>query len=170
MTTTTGELGVTIPRAPVADGRTIGSIARSALLHLAGTLLALALLPAFVVLDQPLAAWAIAFGLLVANRAIHGLVAWGVRDASLTVQLGSMGFSMLFRAMLTALALFFVGASVGASGDTPIGLDRPDLARPALLLFALCFTLDAGIEAIRRAAQREELVAEDLATTREPIA
>lgn len=170
MTTTTGEQGVTIPRAAVADARTSGSIARSVLLHLGGILLALALLPAFVVLGQPLAAWAIAFGLLVANRAIHGLVGWGVRDASLTVQLGSMGFSMMFRAMLTALVLFFVGASVGASSDTPIGLDRPDLARPALLLFALCFTLDAGIEAIRRAAGHEKLTADDLATTREPTA
>lgn len=169
MTTTTGKQGA----APAtAARRTGGSVARSALLHTAGILLALAALPAFLVLDLPVVAWAIAFGLLVANRVIHGLVAWGVRDSSLTVQLGSMGFSMMFRALLTALALFFVGASVGASGDTPIGLDRPDLARPALLLFALCFTLDAGIEAIRRAAQREELVATDLAaaTTRETTA
>lgn len=173
MTTTTGEQGVTaLPAPAAADARTSGSLVRSVLLHSAGTLLALLLLPAVLLLDQPFAAWAIAFGLLVANRLVHGLVAWAVRDSSLTVQLGSLGFSMMFRALLTALTLFFVGASVGADGDTPLGLDRPDLARPALLVFALCFTLDAGIEAIRRAGQREQLVAADHAvdTTRETTA
>jgi hypothetical protein len=67
---------------------------------------------------------------------------------------------MIFRALFTALTLFLVGASVGASGDRPIGLDRPDLAKPALLIFILCFTLDAGIEAIRRAGEREQLLSE----------
>lgn len=147
-------------------------VARSVLVHGAGILLALVLLPVCLVMGVPFAAWAIAAGLVVANRLIHGLVVWFVRDASLTVALGSLGFSMIFRALVTALALFFVGASVGASGDTPIGMDRPDLARSAVIVFLLCFTLDAGIEAIRRAAQREELIAADTtsATPRETTA
>lgn len=156
MTTTTGNQHA---------ARGAGAVVRSVLLHGAGILLALVLLPLCLVAGVPFAAWAIAAGLVVANRAIHGIVAWSVRDASLTVALGAMGFSMMFRALLTALALFFVGASVGASGDSPVGLDRPDLAKPALLLFVLCFTLDAGIEAIRRASQREELITADLAPT-----
>jgi hypothetical protein len=145
---------------------------RSVLLHGAGLLLVLALLPVSILLGVPLAAWAIAAGLVVANRIVQGAVAWGVRDASLTVQLGSHGFSMLFRAMVTALTLFLVGASVGAAGDARIGMDRPDLAKPALLLFILCFTLDAGIEAIRRAGQREAELSADLAaaTPRETTA
>ncbi len=151
MTTTTGN------HHAASTGRGAGAVVRAILLYGAGILLALVLLPLCLVAGLPFAAWAIAFALVVANRAIHGIVAWSVRDASLTVALGAMGFSMMFRALLTALALFFVGASVGASGDSPFGLDRPDLAKPALILFALCFTLDAGIEAIRRAAQREEL-------------
>ncbi len=159
MTTTTGN------QHAASAGRGTGAVVRSVLMHGAGILLALVLLPLCLVAGVPFAAWAIAAALVVANRIIHGVVAWSVRDSSLTVALGAMGFSMMFRALLTALALFFVGASVGAAGDSPIGLDRPDLAKPALILFALCFTLDAGIEAIRRASQREELITADLAAT-----
>jgi hypothetical protein len=133
--------------------------ARSMLAWAAGSLLALLLLPACLLLGVPVAAWAIAFGLVVANRALQALVAWSVRDSSLTVQLGSLGFSTIFRALLVALTLFFVGASVGAGGDRPVGLDRPDLAKGALVIFVLCFTLDAGIETIRRAGERERLAA-----------
>jgi len=157
MTTTAGEQRGTQGTAPAAFV--------SVLAHGAGTLLALALLPVCLLLGVQVAAWAIAFGLVVANRLVHAVVAWSVRDASLTVVLGSLGFSMIFRALFTAMTLFFVGASVGASGDSPIGLDRPDLARPALLLFVLCFTLDTGIETIRRAGQREQLMAADPAPT-----
>jgi hypothetical protein len=127
------------------------------LLHGAGLLLALVLLPLCLAIGVPFAAWAIAASLVLANRIIHGVVAWGVRDSTLTVALGAMGFSMIFRSLLTALTLFFVGAAVGGVGDRAIGLDRPDLARGAIILFLLCFTLDAGIEAIRRASQKEQL-------------
>lgn len=154
MTTTTGN------QHAASAGRGTGAVVRSVLMHGAGILLALVLLPLCLLAGLPFAAWAIAAGLVVANRVIHGIVVWSVRDSSLTVALGAMGFSMMFRALLTALALFFVGASVGASGDSPFGFDRPDLAKPALIIFALCFTLDAGIEAIRRASQREELLSE----------
>lgn len=170
MTTTTGELHGTTA-APRAAG--VGTSLRTLLAHGAGILLALVLLPLALAVGIPFAAWAIAAALVVANRAVHGIVAWSVRDSSLTVALGALGFSMIFRALLTALVLFFVGASVGgAGGDTSIGLDRPDLARPALIVFLLCFTLDTGIEALRRAAQREELLASEPnpATTRETTA
>lgn len=162
MTTTAGEQG-NIRRARLVP---------TVLAHAAGTLLCLVLLPVLVtVFGMPFAAWAIAFALVVANRLVHVVVEYSVRNSSLTVALGALGFSMIFRALLTALTLFFVGTSVGASGDSPFGLDRPDLARPALLIFVLCFTLDAGIEAIRRAGQREELLATDAAaTTRETTA
>lgn len=170
MTTTTGDMRIDAGLAPVpARRRHAASTSRAVLGHLAGILLALALLPLVLAVGAPLAGWAIAFGLVVANRAVHVVVERSVRDSSLTVALGAMGFSMIFRALLTALTLFFVGASVGAAGDDPIGLDRPDLARTAVLVFLLCFTLDAGIEAIRRAAQRDELAAADQtsATARE---
>lgn len=140
--------------------RPIAARSRAVVGQLAGVLLALALLPACLALGVPVAAWTIAFALVLLNRIAQWLVAWSVRDASLTVALGAHGFSMIFRALLTTLALFFVGASLsGAGGDAAIGLDRPDLARPALLVFLLCFTLDAGIEALRRAGERDELVA-----------
>jgi hypothetical protein len=157
MTTTAGD-----NTAPAAARH--GSVARSVLLHAAGTLLALVLLPLCLLAGVPFAAWAIAFALVVGNRLVQGIVGWAVRDSSLTVQLGSHGFSMIFRALFTAMTLFLVGASVGASGDRPVGLDRPDLAKPALLIFILCFTLDAGIEAIRRAGDREELLAMEMMT------
>lgn len=133
---------------------------QAVLAHGAGTLLALVLLPVCLLLGVSPTAWAIAFALVVANRVAHAIVAWSVRDSSLTVALGALGFSTIFRALLTALTLFFVGASVRSSGDRPIGFDRPELARTALILFVLCFTLDLGIETIRRAGQREQLLAQ----------
>jgi hypothetical protein len=165
MTTTAGSqhAGSAVPTAAAGGG--VASTLLSTLLHGAGTLLALLLLPVSLVVGVSFSAWAIAAALVVANRVVQGAVAWGVRDSSLTVQLGSHGFSMIFRALLTALTLFFVGASVGATGDSPVGMARPDLARLALIIFLICFTLDAGIEAIRRASQRDELIAEDLAAT-----
>ena len=127
-----------------------------------------ALLPACLALGIPPAAWAIAVTLVMANRVIHVIVAHLVRDSNITVQLGTLGFSTIFRALATALVLFFVGASIAGSGDRPVGLDRPDLARPALLIFILCFTLDAAIETIRRAGQREdEMSAQAARTTQE---
>jgi hypothetical protein len=149
-------------------GKDRARILRAVLGHGAGVLLAILLLPV-VAIGVPFAAWAIAFVLVVLNRVVHGAVVYLVRDASLTVALGSVGFSTIFRALLTALTLFFVGASIGANGDRPVGLDRPDLAMPAIILFMVCFTLDAGIEAIRRAQQREHLNHTG-ATTRESAA
>ncbi|MCW2926107.1 MAG: hypothetical protein JWM86_75 [Thermoleophilia bacterium] len=162
MTTTTGKHHAATV-APAATG--VGHAVRAFLLHAAGVLFALVLLPVCLAMGVPFTAWAIAAGLVAANSVVHGIVAWAVRDASLTVALGALGFSTIFRALLTALALFFVGAAVGASGDQSIGLDRPDLARSAIIIFLLCFTLDAGIDVIRRAAQREELGAADPAPT-----
>jgi hypothetical protein len=138
---------------------------RDLLVQGAGTLLALVLLPLCLALGVPFEAWAIAFGLVLANRVIQAIVVRSVRDSNLTVQLGTLGFSTIFRALATALVLFFVGASVAGSGDRPVGLDRPDLAKPALIIFILCFTLDAAVETIRRAGEREELLAADHATS-----
>jgi len=134
-----------------------GLSVRALLAHAAGSLMALAMLPICLAIGVPFAGWAIGAGAVVANRLVHALVAYCVRDASLMVALGSMGFSMIFRAMLTAMMLFFVGAQIGAGGDAPIGLDRPDLARVATIIFLLGFTLDAGIEALRRAADKDHL-------------
>lgn len=151
MTTTAGSQRThDVRRGPVAA-------AKGLLLHGAGSLLAIALLPLCLAIGVPFAGWAIGAGAVLVNRLVHVLVARAVRDASITVVLGAMGFSMMFRALLTALVLFFVGAQVGTAGDAGFGLDRPDLARPAILVFVLCFTLDAGIEAIRRAADKDRL-------------
>ncbi|MCW2923800.1 MAG: hypothetical protein JWM98_1204 [Thermoleophilia bacterium] len=148
MTTTTGK-----------DAGSAATPVRSVLLHGAGSLCALVLLPLCLAIGVPFVAWAIGAGLVLVNRIAHAVTSWSVRDASLTVALGAVGFSMVFRALITALALFFVGAAVGGSGDRAFGLDRPDLARPAIIVFLICFTLDAAIEALRRAAQRDELAA-----------
>jgi hypothetical protein len=145
-----------------------GSVARSLLLGSAGTLLVLLTLPVCIVLDVPIAGWAIGAVAVVLNRAIQLTVAYLVRDSSLTVVLGAMGFSTVFRALLTALALFFVGAQIGASGDRPVGFDRPDLARVAVVIFILGFTLDAAVETIRRAADRERLAADDATSSVTP--
>lgn len=135
-------------------------ILRSLLLVLAGSLVALALLPVFLLLDVSTTGWAIGFGAVFVNAVLHAAIAWAVRDASVTVTLGAMGFSMLFRAGLTALLLFFVGAELtGAPGDRPIGMDRPDLARIAIVVFLIGFTIDAFIDTMRRAAQRDTLAA-----------
>ena len=150
---------------PVAAPRSTASVVRSILANCAGMLLALALLPVCLAIGVPFGAWAIAAGLVACNRFVQLVVAWSVRDASLTVALGAHGFSIIFRALSTALTLFFVGASVGADGDTPIGLDDPALARTALVIFILCFTLDVGIETLRRASQREEQLTRDHAAT-----
>lgn len=132
---------------------------RAALAHGAGTLLAVLLLPLCLAAGMPFTAWLIAFILVAANRLAQGLVWLSTRDASLTVQLGSHGFSMIFRALLTALTLFFVGASIGAKGDAALGMDRPDLAKGALIIFIVCFTLDVGIDTIRRMSEREQMLA-----------
>ncbi|MCW2960390.1 MAG: hypothetical protein JWM90_777 [Thermoleophilia bacterium] len=131
----------------------------------AGTLVALLALPVCLLFDLSVTGWAIGFGCVVFNRTVQTIVERSVRNSSLTVALGALGFSMIFRALITALTLFFVGTEVGAAGDEPIGLDRPDLARIALVVFLIGFTLDTGIEAIRRAAQREDEIAKDAAST-----
>lgn len=145
----------TTPAAAAAAAGGAASTVRTLLAHTAGMLLALVLLPLCLAIGVPFQAWAIAFGLVVFNRVVADVVAWSVRDSSITVTLGALGFSMIFRALFSALTLFFVGASVGADGDQPIGMDQPDIARAALIIFILCFTLDVGIETIRRAGQRE---------------
>lgn len=139
-------------------------ILRGTLVHGSGTLLALALLPVCLALGVPFAGWAIGAVAVAGNRLVHLAVAHAVRNAQPVVLLGAMGFSMMGRALVTALALFFIGAELtGAGGDRAIGLDRPDLARVAVVVFLLGFTLDTAIETIRRAAQREQLAAADAA-------
>ncbi|MBC7461385.1 MAG: hypothetical protein H7287_08480 [Thermoleophilia bacterium] len=133
-----------------------------------GTFLVLLMLPVCIALDVPLAGWAIGAVAVLLNRVIQQTVAYFVRDASLTVVLGAMGFSTVFRALFTALALFFVGAQIGAKGDRPIGFDRPDLARVAVVVFIIGFTVDAAIETIRRAADRERLAVADAPTSVTP--
>lgn len=130
---------------------------RALLLLLAGTLMTLLALPVVLLFELPLVAWGIGAGLVLANALVHGLITWIVRDASITATLGAMGFSMIGRAGATALTLFFVGASVGAAGDRQIGMDRPDLARVAIVIFLIGFTVDAMIDTLRRASQRGAL-------------
>lgn len=133
---------------------------RNTLLTLAGTLLCLVILPLYVLADAPVAAWAIGAGLVFINAIAHAVVAHAVRDASISVSLGAMGFSLIFRAGITAMTFFFIGAAVGgASGDQTIGMDRPDLARAAIVVFLLGFTVDAAIDTLRRASQRDQLAA-----------
>ena len=133
---------------------------RDVLTPLAGTALCLLVLPVVLLFGAPLSAWAIGAGFVLGNAIVHAVIHWLVRDASITVALGAMGFSLVFRAGLTALALFFVGAEVGgASGDRAIGLDRPDLARVAIIVFLIGFTIDAAIDTLRRAAERDAIAA-----------
>lgn len=131
---------------------------RSTLIALAGSVLCLALLPVVLLFGMPFDAWAIGAGLVLVNAVAHAVVAHLVRDSSPTVILGAMGFSFIFRAGLTAITFFLIGAAVGgASGDQTIGMDRPDLARAAIVVFLIGFTVDAAIDTLRRAAQRDAL-------------
>lgn len=152
MTTTTAGNAAATPR-PAA-------ILRALLFVLAGTLVALILLPVCMLFSISTTGWAIGAGAVFVNAVLHNFIAWMVRDASVTVTLGAMGFSMLFRAGITALVMFFVGAELtGAPGDQPIGMDRPDLARVAIVIFLIGFSIDAFIDTLRRAAQRDTLAA-----------
>lgn len=152
MTTTTAGNAAATPR-PLG-------LVRAILLVLAGSLVVLALLPVFLLFGISTTGWAIGAAAVFLNAVVHANVAWFVRDSSVTVTLGAMGFSMIFRAGLTALALFLVGAELtGAPGDRPIGMDRPDLARVAIVVFLIGFSIDAFIDTIRRAAQRDTLAA-----------
>ena len=161
MTTTAGSHQSSAAR-PGQARRVLGSI----LLGSAGVLLTLLALPVCLLLGAPVAGWAIGAVAVAANRIVHALVSWSVRDSSVTVTLGAMGFSMMIRAGLTALALFFVGARLtGLPGDRLIGFDRPDLARVAIIVFLIGFTIDTAIDAIRRASDRDHL-----ATARETTA
>lgn len=141
MTTTAGDIAARPARRSV-----------SGLVVVAGTAAVALTLPVFLLLDLPLGAWALGTGLVLANAIGHAVVAWLVRDAEPAVILGALGFSMIGRAIGTALVLFLVGARVGASGDAAVGFNRPDLALPAIIVFLLGYTVDAGIEAVRRAA------------------
>jgi hypothetical protein len=154
MTTTTGEQ-------MSSEANTAGSIVRATLLACAGSIVALMLLPLYVAVGAPIAGWALGFLLVAGNKLVSSLIAWLVRDASPTVVLGAVGFSMIGRAMVSALILVLVGATFdGASGDRSIGLGEPAIARAAIIVFLIGFTVDLGIETIRRAADRER----DLAT------
>ncbi|MCW2949812.1 MAG: hypothetical protein JWN41_825 [Thermoleophilia bacterium] len=154
---TTGDLTSATNDERVSARTTTRSTARSVLLGSAGTLVVLALLPVCWFFDISLAGWAIGAAAVAVNRAIQLLIGWLVRDGSLTMVLGAMGFSTVFRALFTALAFFFVGASIGARGDRAFGLDRPDLARIAVVVFIVGFTIDAAIETIGRASAHERL-------------
>lgn len=150
MTTTTG------PSSTIASppARPAAPLALRILAGSAGSILAVALLPILLLMHVPFAGWAIGAIAVIANRALHALIAWLVRDSSITVVLGALGFSMFFRVLITGLALVMVGAEFGTS-TTTIGLGRPDLAMPAIIVFILCYTVDAAIEAIRRTADRD---------------
>lgn len=129
---------------------------RAALLVLPGSAVALLALPVIMFFGGSVAGWAIGAGLVFANALLHALVSWATRGSSVTVTLGAMGFSMIIRAGITALVLFFVGAEVsGANGDRTIGLNRPDIARVAIVVFLIGFTIDAFLDTLRRAAVRD---------------
>lgn len=155
MTTTTGtSSSIASPAAAVAGESPSAPLSQRVLVGSAGAIFALVLLPVMLLMHVPFAGWAIGAVAVIANRALHALVAWLVRDSSITVVLGALGFSMFLRVMITGVSLLLVGARFGTGGES-VGLGRPDLAMPAIIVFVLCYTLDAGIEAIRRAAQRE---------------
>lgn len=131
---------------------------RGLLLPFAGVIATLLALPVVLFFNLPLAGWIIGAGLVLVNSLAHSTIAWLVRDASITVTLGAMGFSMMARAGITALILFFVGAQIGGvGGDRAFGLDRPDLAKVAIVVFLIGFTLDAFIDTLRRASERDAL-------------
>lgn len=155
MTTTTG------PSSTLASppARPAAPLALRVLAGSAGSIFAIVLLPIMLLMHAPLAGWAIGAIAVVANRSIHALVTWLVRDSSVSIVLGVLGFTMFFRVLITGVSLLMVGAEFGASGES-IGFGRPDLALPAIIVFILCYTLDAGIEAIRRSADREREIAQ----------
>jgi hypothetical protein len=148
--TTSGDMNAS--PAPV---RTAGARVRSGLALFAGTFVALLALPVCILFGAPLAGWAVGAACVLGNRLVEVVLARLVRDSSITMQLGVLGFSMLGRAGIIGLTMFFTGAAVGASGDRMIGFDRPDLARVAIVVFLLGFTIDTGIELLRRSAARE---------------
>lgn len=152
VTTTMTAGDATTAAAATQPGRT-----RRVLGTLAGSLVCLLVLPVVVLFGAPVSAWALGTGLVLANALAHAAIAWSVRDASNTVVLGAMGFSFIIRAGLTALVLLLVGVKIsGAPGDRAIGLDQPELARVAIIVFLIGFTVDAAIDTVRRAAQRTE--------------
>lgn len=135
------------------------SALRTVLTPLAGTLTCLLLLPLFLLFGMSLQAWVIGASFVLANALIHALIAWIVRDASLAVALGAMGFSLLFRAGITALVIFFIGAQIGGvSGDSTFGLGRPHLALAVIAVFLIGFTIDAAIDTLKRAAERTTIM------------
>ena len=155
MTTTTGDTPRRRPRPLAAAAGTLVAVLVGALAAALGFVVAGVLL---------------GIGLVAANRLVQALIEHLAAGASPAMQLGAHGFSMLGRAFAVAITLFFVGAELtGTGADQPIGLDRPDIAGVALVIFALGFTTDIAVETLRRLGDHAHEKAQST-TTPEPAA
>jgi hypothetical protein len=112
-----------------------------------GGYLALLALPVLLWKDVPFAAWAIAVGLWLLNRLGHVATVKSVGGLPQAMAVGAAGFGMMMRVWIVTFVLFFVGADLHAGGMT-LGLGKPDVAVPAMLVFMLCFTFDIASRAM----------------------
>lgn len=106
-----------------------------------GAGLALLLLPIVVFTSVPFSAWGVAFGAWVVNRIGHAVTVAFTNGLPQTLAVGAAGFGMMLRVWVIAFGLFFIGADLHV-GEVTVGLDKPDVAVPAMLLFLLLFTVD----------------------------
>jgi hypothetical protein len=105
---------------------------------------ALLTLPLFLLTDLPIAAWLLATGAWAFNSLLTRLVVRLVNGVSQTLAVAVAGFSMIVRAWVVVLVIFWVGADLHV-GSTTVGLGRKDIALPALLLFVVLVTFDIGL-------------------------
>jgi hypothetical protein len=106
-----------------------------------GGVVALLLLVVVATTSLEFSAWALAAGAWLFNRLGHVATLMFVKGFPPTLAVGAAGFGMMLRVWVVTFGLFFVGADLHIGG-TQIGLDHPDWAVPAMLMFLVLFTVD----------------------------
>lgn len=100
---------------------------------LAGSLLILAALPLFLLLDWDLTAWGLAAVLWVAVHLLDVVLRRARKDTGNLAASGMQAFGMLFKLLGLLVVLFAAAAS------------SPRLALAAALVYALAYTLELGL-------------------------
>ncbi len=132
-------------------------------------LIGLALFPLVLLAGVPIAAWLVAMGTWLANRVAQDLVNSSVMSMPPHFAVGIAGLVMMLRVWISALVLFFVSARIEA-GNIALGLGRPDIGIPAIIIFLVVLMVDVAVRGIGHLVQRSRAAQEGVSTAGTPAA
>jgi hypothetical protein len=123
----------------------------------ASVIVAVLALPVFFLLGAPLAGWAVATGLLVANMAVHWYIMRSVGGGN-TLAAGAAAAGSMFARMWTSAGVILL-VGVTPMGKDWFGSDAREVGLGALILFTILFTLDVARRIRVHAAEVEAAAA-----------